>query len=132
MQQVIACSTGDSKVLRSALEAFVPSFEYRHDVHMVILSQKPYLPVQMQSRESWTVWAKPDQVGLNIGYGNEFRFWKTDGHWYFESYHEQMPCTAPALEMLIQRLEALDVPELPETSRDALRQFLQAAAHLLD
>ena len=123
-------SNDSAKVMRSALEAFVPSFEYRHDVHMVILSQKPYLPVQMQSRESWTVWTKLDQVCLNIGYGNEFKFWMTTGQWYFVSYHDHMPCSAPVLKMLIQRLEALDVPELSSQSRNALRQFLHAAAHL--
>jgi len=100
-------SNDSAKVMRSAVEAFVPSFEYCHSRHVVILSLKPYLPVQMQSREAWTVRATPDQVSLYIGYGNEFRFWKTAGQWYFESYHQQMPCSAPALEMLSQRLARL-------------------------
>jgi hypothetical protein len=40
-------------------------------------------------------------------------------------------CDALSLSLLCERLRALDVPELPEPSRAALHQFLQAAKQLL-
>ena len=46
---------------------------------------------------------------------------------YFDQFFSRK-----TLPLLLQRLGALDVPELPEDSRAALHQFLQAAAHLLN
>jgi hypothetical protein len=46
---------------------------------------------------------------------------------YFDQYFSRK-----TLPLLLQRLGALDVPELPDDSSAALHQFLQAAAHLLD
>ena len=44
----------------------------------------------------------------------------------------KQPCSRHTLPLVVKRLCALDVPELPEDSRVALYQFLHAAAHILD
>jgi hypothetical protein len=132
MQQVIACSTGDSKVLRSALESMLPSFSYYGKYTRCIMVDRPgHHPMEVTVRKAWNVLATSNESSLNFGHEMKARFWRGSGQWYFDFYCT-IPCSAPVLKMLIQRLEALDVPELPDTSRDALRQFLHAAAHLLD
>jgi hypothetical protein len=130
----VAKLKADVKQLHAVINDLLPTFSYTRDEISINAHGQV---TRVSVGHDWRVFAfdPKHRIALHLfimnghWYGPEF--WRIGDVLYFEFTHVmRYVCQGPLLLALLERLKALDVPELSEQRRAALRQFLELAAQL--
>jgi hypothetical protein len=123
--------------LRSLIDGLLPTFAWSAPDTITITRCKT-LTATVRVQPQWQVFSPfvdNEMLALHLAIVDEHwwgpSFWRTENGWRLEfTSVVNYACDGPLLHLLLDRLKALDVPELSEQRRAALRQFLEAAAQL--
>ena len=139
MQQLLGCRGQVTKTaVHKELHYLLPTFQFLIcDLGTFVITlttpaqTAPYTAIlgqhwrNVEDLEEQTELVSNDDVSM--------RFVRDGDRVHFSSWRRcvEIDCGPIALALLIERLRALDVPELPESSRVALHEFLADSAQLL-
>src|SRR4030042_7094965 len=138
MQEVIKSAFDSARVaeMQLQLDDLLPRFCINiGDPHidLAIYQANVYLGAFSISLAGWRCYATPLKLDLGAFHSLSFKKWGAHAALLaFYQFDFEQFYTRNTLPLVLHRVAALDVPELPEDSRAALHQFLEAAAHILD
>ena len=137
----VAHVTRENKQLQSLVDELLPIFQWlSKDVFCIGGCSKQF---SVSADKEWRIVLRADCASLRMASDTrgdptgptvtclgEFFHFEFGG--YYQNTVLEYTCSRALLKMVLQRLEALDVPMVSDANRAQLRQFLDAAAQLLD
>jgi hypothetical protein len=130
--------TAEVEQLRILVDDLLPTFQWQGpDVISIVYCGRTVSVITTVPNWLFDNYGVKNYAFLHLTNINEWRegpqFWYNDHALRFEfTSAAKYVCRGQLARLLLDRLKALDIPALPDANRAQLRQFLDAAAQLLD